>query len=227
MSVAAEAILVALFGAAVGMGELASRYRDAPAAALRTSAAYLYVGLNALASAGLLWLLHAFDWKLGTSYADNSAALAAVRAMAAGFGAMAIFRSSLFVVRAGSQDVAIGPSSFLQMTLGAVDRAVDRARAQVRADSVAEIMQGLVFDDVDEALPTFALALMQNLPEEDQKQLANKVLLLQGSSMTNETKVLVLGLELMNVVGPETLEATVSALKKSVAPPPKPSGGGP
>jgi hypothetical protein len=31
----------------------------------------------------------------------------------------------------------------------------------------------------------------------------------------------------MNVVGPETLEATVAAYKKSVAPPPKPIGGGP
>lgn len=211
-----EAILVGVFGAAVATGELASRYRDAPAAVLRTGPAYLYVVLNALASVGLLWLIHVFGWNFGTSYADGSPALSAVRVLAAGFGAMTIFRSSLFVVRAGNQDVAIGPSSFLQMTLGAVDRAVDRARARVRADSVAEIMKDLVFDEVNEALPTFALSLMQNLPEEDQRQLANKILLLQSSTMTNETKLLVLGLELMNVVGPETLEATVAAYKKSV-----------
>lgn len=218
MHVAAEAALVALFGAAVGVGELVSRYRDAPAAALRTGPAYLYVALNALASVGLLWLMHAFGWKLGTSFEDGSAGLSALRVLAAGFGAMAIFRSSLFVFRAGNQDVAIGPSSFLQMTLGAVDRAVDRARAQARADAVADVMRGLVFDDIDEALPTFALALMQNLPEEEQRQLADKVVLLQGSAMSNETKLLVLGLELMNVVGPETLEATVMAYKKAREP---------
>ena len=96
------------------------------------------------------------------------------------------------------------------MALGAADRAVDRRRAEACAESVAEVMRGLEFEEIAEALPTFALALLQNLPEEDQQQLANKVLLLQNSAMADETKVLVLGLDFMNAVGPEALEAAVT-----------------
>lgn len=44
----------------------------------------------------------------------------------AGVSAMAFFRSSLFVVRAGDRDVGVGPSGFLQIFLTAADRAVDR-----------------------------------------------------------------------------------------------------
>lgn len=43
-----EIVLVAILGMGVGIGELISRYRDAPARAIRTRPAYLYVALNAL-----------------------------------------------------------------------------------------------------------------------------------------------------------------------------------
>jgi len=211
----AETLLVAILGGAVGVGELVSRYRDAPARAVWSGPALIYILLNVVASVGALLLIYAFDWRFGSTSQPGSAALAATRILVAGFGSMAVFRSSLFVVRVGGQDVSIGPSSFLQMALAAADRAVDRFRAQDRAESVGKVMQGLTFAQVHEALPTFCLALMQNLPDEDQKQLAERVFLLQNSAMDDETRLLILGLELMNAVGPDTLEAAVASLKRT------------
>ena len=68
-------LVAALLGALVGGTELVSRYRDAPQSALLSRPAWLYVFLNASASALALWL------------------------------AMALFRTSLFTVRAGDRDV--------------------------------------------------------------------------------------------------------------------------
>ena len=45
---------------------------------------------------------------------------------------MALFRTSLFTVRAGDRDVGVGPGSLLQTLRDAVDREVDRARGQAR-----------------------------------------------------------------------------------------------
>jgi hypothetical protein len=95
-------LVAALLGALVGGTELVSRYRDAPQSALLSRPAWLYVFLNASASALALWL------------------------------AMALFRTSLFTVRAGDRDVGVGPGSLLQTLRDAVDREVDRARGQAR-----------------------------------------------------------------------------------------------
>jgi hypothetical protein len=89
----------------------------------------------------------------------------------AGVSAMAFFRTSLFVVRAGDRDVGVGPSGFLQIFLGAADRAVDRQRAAARAEAVAKVMKDVDFDKAKGALPEYCLALMQNVPEEDQQSL--------------------------------------------------------
>ena len=50
-------LIVAGFGALVGIGELVSRYRDAPGRALIAGSAALYVAINALAAAGALGLI--------------------------------------------------------------------------------------------------------------------------------------------------------------------------
>ncbi len=195
----AAALGIGLF---VGIGELVSRYRDAPLKALATPSAALYVAINAAAAAAALFGLVTF-WPDGGRV---------TRVLAAGFGAMAVFRSSLFVSRIGDQDVPIGPSAFLQVMLGATDRGVDRVRAQARADAVSQAMAGVDYVDAHVALPTFCLALMQNLPAEDQAALAKQVSELSQSTMSAELKSLTLGLALMNTVGPGVLTAAVATL---------------
>jgi hypothetical protein len=140
---------------------------------------------------------------------------------------MALFRTSLFIVRAGDQDIGIGPVSFLQVILGASDRGVDRLLATQRAPMIAEIMDGLKFDEIRESLPAVAAALMQNLSPEEQADLGNQVKALTGSAMPERAKVLNLGALLMNYVGEDVLRAAVHTLKQSLAATPETAAEGP
>ena len=196
-------IAVAALGALVGASELISRYRDAPEKALRTWPAYFYVALNCAASLGALGLIHANHWFDDSRWKQI---------LMAGVSAMAFFRTSLFVVRAGDRDIGVGPSGFLQIFLSAADRAVDRIRAAARSDAVAEIMKGVDYAKAFPSLPPYCLALMQNVSQEDQQQLGRALVRLDQGTADPNVKVRLLGLELINVVGVDVLKAAVKAL---------------
>src|ERR687888_262558 len=191
-------LLVVCLGSLVGMGELIARYRDAPIQAVLTVSAFVYTAVNGIASAAALILIRIFDWDFGHS----GDAKRLIQVLVAGFGAMALFRSSLFIVRAGDQDVGVGPSSFLQVILAAADRSVDRVRAKGRAAAVGDVMRNVSFAKALVALPAFCLALMQNVSAEDQNALGRDVDALRSVQMDERAKVLNLGLILMNLVGP-------------------------
>jgi hypothetical protein len=70
----------------------------------------------------------------------------------AGVGAMALFRSSLFTVRAGDRDIGVVPGSFLQIFRDAADREVDRVRADARGTTVAKRMEGIDYRKATRAL---------------------------------------------------------------------------
>lgn len=200
-----------LIGAAVGIAEIVSRYRDAPLSAVRTPGAALYVFLNGAAAAFAFWFVREYDLPpAGGAITDK---LLLSRTMIAGFGAMALFRTSVFNVRIGEQDIAVGPSVFLQVVLSAADRAVDRLRAQHRASSVARIMKGVSFTKACQALPLHCITLMQNLSDADQEQIGTSVKKLSETvAIDEQTKALSLGLFLMNAVGEAVLEEAVNAL---------------
>lgn len=208
-------LIVALFGGLVGAGELVSRYRDAPLRALRTGPAVLYVAINVAAAAGALGLILAFGWDFGIA-ASEAAQLRWTRVLVAGFASMALFRSSLFTVRVGEQDVGVGPSSFLMMVLDAADRGVDRLRAEARATEVMQAMGGVSFGRAYTALPVLCLELMQNLSDEDQKALADELTKLKDAQFDENIKTLVLGLKLMNVVGKGVLLGAVESVAQRI-----------
>lgn len=197
---------VAAIGAAVGVGELVSRYRDDPVRATSSTPGVVYVSLNALAAVGALALAQNLGW------ASAAEAVSFPWVLACGFGAVAVLRTSIFTVRAGAQDISVGPSVFLQVVLQAADREVDRRRATQRALAVDRIMQDVSFDKANESLPAFCLALLQNMPQEEQERLARDVVALSESSMEDDAKVRALGLVLMNTVGEAVLEAAVRSL---------------
>lgn len=199
---------VTLFGVGVGAGEMVSRYRDAPERALTTRAAWIYLGVNGAAAAAALKLMEVFDWlKAGTT-----AQTTATRILTAGFGALAFFRSSLLLVRVGDHDVQVGPISFLQAILNATDRAVDRWRGQWRAADAAQMMAGVNFDKAINLLVPLCLDALQNLSDEDNRQLASELAKLNQNQVDRSAKAISLGLKLMNAVGRDVLEASVSAL---------------
>ena len=134
----------------------------------------------------------------------------------AGISAMAFFRTSLFVVRTGDRDVGIGPSGFLQIFLAAADRAVDRQRASVRSDAVTKLMKGIDFNRAIKGLPPYCLALMQNVSPEDQQTLKRVFTALEAQSADPEVKTLLLGIELINVVGVDVLTTAVDSIRDQI-----------
>jgi len=194
---------VAVLGAVVGASELISRYKDDPGSALKSWPAIFYIAINSAASAGALGLIRAMNWFQSSAW---------TQILMAGVSAMAFFRSSLFVIRAGERDVGVGPNGFLQIFLAAADRAVDRKRAEARSDAVAKVMKGVDFTKAIDVLPPFCLALMQNVSPEDQQVLKRVVEDLARRNQDSNVNSLLLGLELINVVGIDVLATAVKSL---------------
>jgi hypothetical protein len=203
---------VAALGGIVGISELVSRYKDAPATALKSRPAIFYIAVNCAASLGALGLIHANGWFASTRW---------TQILMAGIGAMAFFRTSLFVVRAGDRDVGVGPSGFLQIFLTAADQAVDRQRAAARSEAVIAAMKGVDYAKAIVVLPPYCLALMQDISQDDQQALGQALEELEQSTEDQPVKALLLGIELMNVVGLDVLSMAVQSLGDEIrcAPP--------
>jgi hypothetical protein len=204
-----DGVAVAVLAGLVGLTELLTRYRADPKQLTRSLAALAYILLNAAAGLGALGLIHAMGWTFG---GETASARRLMQVVVAGLGAVAISRSSLFIVRIGNSDVGLGPSTILTSLLGAIDRVVDRDQARHRALQAEKIMKDVSFKEAHEALPTYCLALMQNLPAEDQEALARSVAALERSDLDDDVKALARGIELMNRVGPDVLEVAVRTL---------------
>jgi hypothetical protein len=197
------------FGALVGATELVARYRDKPTAPLRTVPGWVYIGVNGAASGILLWLLQTGQLKVG-GIEGMSPGLSQI--LEAGFGGMALFRTSVFKLRVKDTDVAIGPAAVLQIILDASDRACDRLRAGPRAQRVKEIMTGVCYGQAKTALPAHCRTLMQNLSLQEQNEISNAIIGLDTVAMSDEIKSYNLGLILMNYVGEDVLGKAVAAL---------------
>ena len=224
MTDAVDLTIAFLIGALVGMGELVGRYRDEPGRAVRSLPAFIYMAINGVASAAALGLSHLFGWTFGAVAGSDQAR--ATQIVVAGFGAMAIFRSSLFLYRVGNREIGIGPVAFLQVMLEATDRGVDRHRAQARSAGVRRIMSGLDFDTVAITLPAYAIGLMQNLSEQDQSVLSTRIDDVRKSPQDPRMKAMGLGLLVMDAVGEVVLEEAVLTVKKELGLESKPAGGG-
>jgi hypothetical protein len=208
-------LAVCIFGMAVGASEMVGRYRDAPFRTLSTGAALSYIAINAIAALCAYVLIRRFNLTFNLAATDPNLEL--VRAMVAGFGSMAFFRSSLFNVKVGDTEVPVGPGIFFQVLLFATDRACDRQRAIKRTALVTEIMNGVSYNAAHVALPEFCFQLMQNLPatEADRirqviKAVAEKDRIKDG--VTDADKVFSIGLILMNAVGSPALKAAVRGI---------------
>jgi hypothetical protein len=208
-------LATALFGGIVGICELIGRYRDDPFAAIRCPYAIAYLMVNAAAAAAAYAIIVTMDW--GFNAAPEAKPL--VQAAVASFGAMAFFRSSLFNVKVGETEVAVGPAILFQVLMFATDRGVDRSRGETRSTLVAKIMKGVSFQLAKEALPNYCFELMQNVPLGEQqnfRQVVDALASKPPSAMRDSVKALNLGLMLMNVVGRQVLSTAVSALGERI-----------
>jgi hypothetical protein len=201
-----------LLGAAVGTAELLSRYRDAPSFVVLSPPGIGYVAINAVAALAAMGIILAFNWKFGAT--GNAAA--ATQVLVAGFGSMALFRSSLLTVKAGNDDVGIGPSSVLSIMMAAADRSADRLRAADRAGRVRELMKDVSYARASDSLPTVTFALMQNLSPADVAALKRDLDgLKREKPLPDSTKAILLGLKLTDLVSTGVLKAAIDTLAGS------------
>ena len=216
MATVIAVIAAGSIGLLVGASELLTRYRDSSSAALRNTAAGIYLFINAMASIAAFAVADVADWKFGTDATGNE--LLCLQVAVGGFGAIALFRSSLFLVHPSGTDVNVGPANILQSLLDATNREIDRSRGSERFPEVAKLMQGVRFDDAYKVLPTLVLASMQNLSEDEQEAFANQLKVLADSRLEDWAKSLTLGLTLETLVGRRVLKAAVETLKAARQP---------
>jgi hypothetical protein len=205
-----DLLVVASIGLLVGTGELISRYRDAPVRALCSPPALVYVSVNLLAACAAYGLITAFNWSFGAASGDPTRW---TRVLVAGFGAMALFRSSLFMVRVGGQDVGIGPSSLLAALLAVADRGVDRGRGTRRAAEVHKLLDGIPWTRARTDLPAICLGLMQNATLVEQDALAGAIRDIDAGDLDDDIRVLLVGLELLNLAGAGVLGGAAALVK--------------
>lgn len=199
---------------AVAACELISRYRDRPRDLLHAASAWFYLLLNVLAGCAALFSIRSLGWDFG---ADDGDAGAFVRVLVAGFGSMALFRSSLFNVRLGGEDVPIGPATVTALALDAADRGVDRFQARRRANLVAKVMSGISFDRSREVLPSYTINLLEGLRSDAQRRLAEEVDELDKSStMSERVRVQALGLAVMRASGADVFQTAVKFLHSEI-----------
>lgn len=212
-------LLVAAFGALVGVVEMVSRYRDAPTRAIFTLPGIIYISVNSAASLAALALSHLFGWTYSFNVETQAEVVRWSQVIAAGFGAMLVFRTSLFTVRSGEEDVGVGLSSLLQVILNAADRAVGRTRAEARASAVAKLIWGVSFEKAKSQLPAVCSAMIPSFPPDEGARLTDRVKLIDGADLRSRAKLLSLGLTLVDYFGEEVLKAAVEALGDDILTP--------
>ncbi len=230
-------LMVMLLGAMVGFVEIISRYADAPFPTSVTWPGIFYMLVNALVAASALWAIRLFNWNVVPGANGSTEITRWAQVIVSGLGAMAIFRSSLFVLGKEENTVSVGPNAVLQILLQAIDKEVDRQRGQERARTVRRLMSKVEFDSAGVMtgnLIDIVRNLMQNLGDEDRKKIDDlravegKVLL---AGIDPELKKYVLGLQLMDLVGENVLRdaitiiTEIASMENQNRPAPTPSAG--
>ena len=212
------AFAVCVLGAVVGGTEILSRYPDDPRRALSTLPGVSYVLFNALISGLALYAGAAYLGE-GRDYTSLPATEweQVVLAAAFGLGGLAFFRTRIFTLRVGENDVGVGPSFILETILQVIDRAVARRRAVPRSDLVRELMAGVSFDNARVTLPSYCFALMQNVSATEQSQLGLYISSISEMDVPDLVKIDMLGLALMDLVGEEALRTAIKNTKSSLA----------
>ena len=197
-------IISACIGISVGLTELLSRYKDAPWAASTSMAGLIYLAFNGFVSFVTLYLIRVV-FPISEMVAGNPPSdikTLATHCLLAGFGSMALLRSSIFTIQIGGKDVPIGLAAVIDIFRNTMDRDVARVRVGPRAQQVRDIMSDVSFVRAYEALSSISFALLQNVSAEEQASLRQQIdALANQTGRSDQDKALELGLILADAVG--------------------------
>jgi hypothetical protein len=201
----------------VGVAEILARYRSDPLYSLKQPPAWVYVIVNAASGVLALVLVRAFGWTFG-----QTTNVTLWRILVAGFGAVALFRSSLFVTKVGGTDVNVGPSVVLQGILDTFDRYVDRKSAkEISKILTAPELAGLNPNAVMTVLPVLCLALMQNFSASDQALLGAALNSIKTDpTLGSDSRMRAVVIQLAKYLGPELVTGVLTGARSLFIAPP-------
>ena len=209
-SLVASIFATFLFGALVGLAEILSRYRDEPTLAAGTMAGISYLVFNGTISVVAFAILRAYPDKILPAVSSDLF----LCAVAAGFGAMVIFRSKLFTFKsADGNEYPIGPAIVLDTILKMIDSKIDRRRATDRQTRVFNAMFAIKdFPNVADYIGASLLSF-QNLSAEDKKQIGSLINEYKTSSWPDSLKNIGLGFAFLTLAGEANFDIVVSNIK--------------
>jgi hypothetical protein len=198
-------------GGLAGVSEIVSRYRDEPMRATFNRYGISYLLLNGLASVAAYGLMIRYPTQIFAAVSDDRL----MASIVAGFGAMALLRSKLFIFRADDgKDYPIGPSIVIETFLRMLDRKIDRLRASFRQKRVFDQMKSVDnFDDAANYLEASLLSF-QNLGAEEKTEIA--AVINQYRRATNwpaALRMMAVGFAFLTIAGEENFDQVIANLK--------------
>lgn len=217
-----------LIGGLVGFTELVSRYRDAPWHVATMTPGLVFIGCNAAVSGLALFLFECFPDQLIPPDHTQAFSHSVKIVILAGTGAMVAVRTKIFTIRQPSgADVAVGPAFIVDTLLAAVNREVDRQRAELRMGKVTPHARELV-----QAGATYAatydyiiatLSAFQNLDPDVNAKLRGDLAALKDDqkliNISNEVKFLIALYSILTEFGDRAFDAAFAGIKNYVPPP--------
>lgn len=199
-------------GLFVGATEIASRYRDEPLRAIFSLPGICYTAFNALVSSAAYLLLLRYGDKLLPGL-TNDKLLASI---VAGFSAMAILRTKLFNFRSErGKDIPGGLEAAVAIALQAVDRNIDRNRADNRRRLVDEEVR-TIHDPHDKARDYLSASLrsFQNLSEKEIKDLNALFLKIKGTPLNRSSSLSAVSYVMLDILGERTYKNLMTGLRE-------------
>jgi hypothetical protein len=206
-------LIVLILGALVGSVELISRYQDEPFQTVKTWPGIVYMLLNGMVAAIVLWMMRLFGWDfLPTNIEIPTPEITRwTQVIISGLGAMALFRSSLLNLGMGENQVSVGPNAVLDVLLTTVDKEVDRFRAQKRGKLVRNLLNNIPYK-AEKEITEVGIQLMQNINKSAVEKLKNDKKVINTLPYDDEVKMYMIGLNLMNYLGPDVLKQAIEVL---------------
>jgi hypothetical protein len=161
-------------------------------------------------------LLERYHAKLLPSGIDHGDGI--LMAFFAGFGAMVILRSKLFLYHTNEgNEIPIGPDLVADRLLKVIDRKIDRQRAAARERLVFDLMHKYTKFGAAADFFRISLGSFQNLSEEEKKYYKEQAEKLATLQLSEVLKVMALGFLFLDLSGEANLRDVCAILDRQLA----------